>query len=244
MIGDRNATIDLNARRSVLQILMASVRLYWAYPLVFALLALAVVAPYDLLVLAATGKAPLATQSAKVSTALTLTLIDLILIGPLISALHVQAVRAAGDGERPRIFDVARLGLRALPVVAAAEIIAGLGVLGGLVLFVLPGIYLLIRWAVVAQAAAIERTDWMGALRRSGELMRGNYFRVIGFLFVVAFITFGLRGIGVAIAGTSSRPAQVAVGIVIDTIGRSFTALTTAVLYFDLVARSQNPGGL
>jgi hypothetical protein len=238
VITDRRPRLDLGARRSIVGIFAASLRLYAAYPILFAGVALAVVAPYELIVLAATGRAPLAAQNADVSTALTLTLVDLILIGPLISALLVNAVSIVGGGGRPRITDVVRLGVRVFPVVAAAEIIAGLGVLAGLILFVLPGVYLLIRWAVVAQAAAIERTDWMGALRRSGEVVRGNYLRVLGFLVVVGSIELGLRELDVALVGTRAHVAQVAVGIAIEAITRSLSALTTAMLYFDLLARS------
>jgi hypothetical protein len=239
VIADRPPPLDLRAPRSLAGIFAAALRLYWAFPVVFAGLALAIVAPYELIVVAVTGAAPLATQNATVSTALTLTLIDLVLIGPLISALQVHAVSTVGSGSRPQIVDVARRGLRVLPVVAAAEIIAGLGIFGGLILFVFPGIYLLLRWAVVAQAAAIERTDWLGALRRSGELVRGNYLRVFGFLIVVECVVFGLRAVGVALAGSHTHVLQVVLGIAIETLSRSFTALTTALLYFDLLARGQ-----
>jgi hypothetical protein len=239
VIADRPPQLDLRAPRSVAGIFAAALRLYWAFPVVFAGLALAVVAPYELIVLAVTGAAPLATQNATVSTALTLTLIDLVLIGPLISALHVHAVSTVGSGSRPQIVEVARRGLRVVPVVAAAEIIAGLGIFAGLILFIFPGLYLLIRWAVVAQTAAIEHTDWMGALRRSGELVRGNYARVLAFLVVVESVVFGLRALGVALAGSRTHALPVVLGIAVETLSRSLTALTTALLYFDLLARSQ-----
>jgi hypothetical protein len=45
---------------------------------------------------------------------------------------------------------------------------------------VIPGVILMIRCAVVAQAAAVERVDWLGALRRSGQLVSGNYLHVLG----------------------------------------------------------------
>jgi hypothetical protein len=46
-----------------------------------------------------------------------------------------------------------------LPVVVAAEIIAGTGTLAGFVILIIPGVILLIRWAVVAPAEAIESVD-------------------------------------------------------------------------------------
>ncbi|MBV9048296.1 MAG: hypothetical protein JOY58_08505 [Solirubrobacterales bacterium] len=243
MIDERPPVIDLGRPRSVLEMVTAALSLYVRYPLLFGLLALAVVAPYEVIVLAVTGTAPLGQQSVSAGTGFTLVLLELALIGPLVSALDVHAVAAIGRGERPGLVSVSRLGARSLPVVAAAQIIAGIGIGVGLIAFVIPGVILALRWAVVAQAAAVEGTDWLGALRRSGELARGQYLHVLGIVVLVSLANYGIAGAGAAIAGRSAHPAQVALGILVETITRSFTALTTAVLYFDLLSRNQRRGG-
>lgn len=217
----------------------ATVELYRRFPLLFALLAAAVVVPYSLLVLALTGRAPLGVSGARASTVLILDLLDVALVGPLISALHVHAVRMIGRGERPGLRAVALGGLAALPVVVAAQIVAGLGIAIGLLAFIVPGILLAIRWAVVAQVAAIERPDWIGALRRSAELTRGHAWHVFGLLIMINLIAFGLIAVASVAAGTSDHAPQVVVGIVVQVLTRSFTALATAVLYFDLLARAR-----
>jgi hypothetical protein len=204
--------------------------------LVFALLALCVVAPYELIVTAVTGKSPYGAQSS-VSSTVTLFLIDYVLVGPLISALHIHAVRTVGSGDAPRLGDVALRGLRVLPTVAAAQIIATIGIVAGFLAFIVPGVILLIRWAVVAQAAAIESENWVEALKRSAELTAGNYLHVIGLLISAGLIAAILTNIGIAIAGTHTTVASIALAIVVETIARSFVAITSAVLYFDLVAR-------
>jgi hypothetical protein len=238
---DRSNPIDLHARRSVGQIVQAALAVYGRYPVLFVLLAVAVVAPYDLLVLVVTGSAPLGKQSASVSTALTLSLLDFALIGPLVSALHIHAVIAIGEGRQPKLLGVAWRGLRVLPVVTAAQIIAGLGIGIGFFAFIVPGVLLLIRWAVVAQVAAIEHTDWLGALRRSGELTRENYLHVLGLIAVAAVVSLALRQGGEAITQTSAQAPQVLLGIALDTVARAFAALTTAILFFDLLARKREP---
>jgi hypothetical protein len=237
MFEDRPPAIDLHRPRSVIELVTAALSLYGRYPLLFSVLALAVVAPYELIVLALTGTAPLGQQSLSTGTAFTLFLIELALIGPFISALDVHAVAAIGDRQRPQLVDIARLGARSLPVVAAAQIVAGIGIGVGLIAFVIPGVILALRWAVVAQTAAIERTDWLGALRRSGELARGNYLHILGLIVLISLINYGIIAVGAAIAGSSSRAPGVVLGILVATITRSFAALTTAVLYFDLLAR-------
>jgi hypothetical protein len=238
---DRSNSIDLRSPRSVGQIVEAAVSVYGRYPLLFAVLALAVVAPYDLVVLAVTGSAPLGRQGATVSTALSLTLLDFALIGPLVSALDIHALVAIGEGRRPRLLNVAWRGLRVLPVVAAAQIVAGIGIGVGFFALLVPGVILLIRWAVVAQVAALEHTDWLGALRRSGELTRGNYLHVLGIIAVTAVVGLALREAGAAVVQTSTAAPQVLLGIVLDTAARTFAALSAAILFFDLVARQRQP---
>jgi hypothetical protein len=220
-------------------VLATAARLYWRYLWLFLLLALIVVAPYDLIVLAATGTAPLGQQSGSLSTAVTLLLLQFALVIPFVSALDVRAVAEIAAGRSPRPDRVTADGLRVLPVVVAAQIIADLGIGAGLLAFVLPGIILAVRWAVVAQVAAIERTDWMGALRRGLALTRGNFFHVLGVLVVPGVLTYLIVALGVSLTGTHSGPAQVVLGIALDTITRSFSALTTAVLYFELTERTR-----
>jgi hypothetical protein len=228
--------IDVHRPRSIAEIVGASFSLYARYPLLFLILALAVAAPYELIVLAAVGTAPIGGKNLNASTALILVVIDVALIAPLISALYAHAVVIIGAGERPNALSVARRVLPVLPVVAAAEIAAGFGIGLGLLAFLIPGIYLLVRWAVVAQVAALEHPDWMGALRRGADLTRGNFWHVFGVLILTTAVNLGLSEVAASVAG-GTKAADVVIGIAVATIVRSFTALTTAVLYFDLVAR-------
>jgi hypothetical protein len=234
--------IEVQRPRSIAEIIGAALGLYRRYPLLFLLLALAVTAPYELIVLAALGTAPIGAKHANASTALILVLVDVALVAPLISALYAHAVVMIGRNERPGPVTVARRVVRVLPVVAAAEIAAGFGIGIGLLAFVIPGVILLLRWAVVAQVAALEHPDWIGALRRGGELTRGNYLHVFGVLALTTAVNLGLSEAAAAVAGGTSA-STVIIGIAVATIVRSFTALTTAILYFDLLAR-QSRGGL
>jgi hypothetical protein len=239
VIEERPPSVDLTKPRSVLEVVSAALVLYGRYPLMFAALAFAVIAPYELLVLAITHAAPLGQQHTRPSTAFVLFLLNFALVGPLVSALHVNAVSLIGTNTRPRLLTVARQGVVVLPVVAAAQIVAGLGIGIGLIAFVLPGIILALRWAVVAQAAATERTDWLGALRRSHQLTTGHYLHVFGVLLITSVVDFGLASAGTAAAGTSNHVGPVVLGIAVVTIARSFTALATAMLFFDLLAREK-----
>jgi hypothetical protein len=234
--------IEVQRPRSIGEIIGAALTLYSRYPALFLVLAFAVTAPYELIVLAALGSSPIGGHNGNPATALILVLVDVALVAPLISALYAHAVVAIGQGEQPRLLTVAGRVARVLPVVAAAEIAAAFGIGLGLLAFLIPGVVLLIRWAVVAQAAALEHPDWIGALRRSGELTRGHYRHVFGVLILTTAVNLGLSAVAGAISGGRTRASDVIVDIVIGTIIRSFTALTTAILYFDLRAREADHG--
>jgi hypothetical protein len=231
--------IDLAIPRSVGAILGATARLYRTYPILFAVLALAVMAPFELGALAITGYGPLSRHESS-STSWLLLLLRTSLITPLIAALHMQAVATIGDGRRPRLLPLARGGLRVLPVVAAAEIAANIGIALGFLALIIPGILLSLRWAVVAQAAAIENEGWLDALRSSQRLTSTHYGHVFGLSFLTlvpaSLASLAARAIHL---GSTAGVAFVAVGIALDTVIASFVALTLALLYFDLRARPQ-----
>ena len=206
--------------------------------MLFAVLALSVVVPYELIVLAVAGSSAFGGSYVGATTAVALTLFDVLLLTALISALHNHAVLDIGRGQQPRLIDVAPRGLAVLWVVAAVEVVAGIGIMLGLLLLIVPGVLLVIRWAVVAQVAAVEHVDWLGALRSSGDLASRNYGYVLAFVLCLALIGFGLQRAAVALSSSSVHAPQIVLVIVVIAFSRSFEALTLALLYFDRTARA------
>jgi hypothetical protein len=239
-----SSAIDLGRERSALEILRTALAVYVRYPLLFAALAIAVIAPYELARLAVTGVGPLGSgTTAQEGPFLLFELIYYVLVGPLISALHVQAVIAIGEGKRPRIGPVALRGLSVLAVVCAAEIVAGVLIGLGFIALIVPGIILSLRWSVVAQTAAVDHEGWMPALRRSAKLSAGNYWHIFRVLVAIGLLTFVIAAMVGALVGSGhgTGVASVAAGIVLYTLIASFAALTLAILYFDLCARESGP---
>jgi hypothetical protein len=230
---------EIERQRSIAQIIGEALDIYQRVPLLFLTLALGVVAPYDLAALAATGEGPLAnTAHQNVGVTLLLLLLGTALVGPLISALHMHAVVIIGERATPRLGQVALRGLRVLPVVAAAAIISALGIAAGFLALIVPGVLLLLRWAVVAQVAAVEDVDWQSALGRSYGLTRGHYRHIAALIVITGLVAFGIEAGARAVPlGDTSGVASVALGIAARTLTASFSALTLALLYFDLRAR-------
>lgn len=234
--------IDPSRSRSVVEIVRCSLSIYRRHPALFLILALDVVAPFDLAVLAVSGRGPLG----RFASGSFIPLYDIVtfsLLGPIISALHVHAVTLLGEGRRPSLAEVGLRGIRALPDVAAAEIAANIGIYLGFLALVLPGFLLSLMWAVAAQTAAVERAGWLAALRRSRELARERWEHIFALQYLVvaifsAAVTLGARALPL---GGSSGALSVTVGIAVRTAVWSLAALTGALLYYDLRARCAEP---
>jgi hypothetical protein len=224
------------------QLLLAAFDLYRRYPLLFFLLAAGVIVPYELVVLATTGTGAFSRGDVAVGTSLLLALLQWVLVGPLISALHVHAVAEAGRGRDPRIRPVAIQGLKVLPVVASATVISGLGTFLGFLALIVPGIILFLRWVVVAQTAAIDHEGWLQALRRSRELSANHYWHISRLIvcLVVVFTAPFLLG-GAVFGHHDTSAASFLAGTTLHTFTASFGALAIALLFFDLLARRQAP---
>jgi hypothetical protein len=233
-----SSQVDLKRAKSVGEIIGDAMRCYGSYPALFASLTLAVVIPYAVIVGLVEQANLIGGTRHGALAALVLVLIDVLLVSPLISALHVHAVVELGAGRVPRIREVFARGLRVLPVVAAAQVVAGIATGLGFVALIVPGLFLLAVWAVVAQAAAIENTDWLGALRRSAELTRGSRWHALGVLLSVGLINGVIERVCGAAVGSGVSVGALVAGVVVQMITLSFAALTSAMLYYDLRARA------
>src|SRR5205085_6541713 len=83
----------------------------------------------------------------------------------------------------------AEVGLRSLVSLALASIVAGILIVIGFVFLVIPGVYLIVRWIFIPETVVLERKGAFAALSRSGELVRGSWWRVFGIGLVLFLLT-------------------------------------------------------
>ncbi len=223
--------IDLSSPRSVGQILDAAFRVYVRMPLLFIFLAGIIVIPYSVVNDLVTN-----VKHVSSSTIVVLLLANVAIVTPVIVALEMQVLIDLGAGRRPVLGDVLVRGLKVLPTVAAAEIVANLIAFAGLFFFIVPGLLAAIRLAVAASTAATEQVSWPDAIRRSFSLTRGNSWRVFGLILIEDALTYLVA----AITGAAS-PALVVIGIAGAIVAQSFCVLLIGLLYFDLRARETAP---
>ena len=154
----------------------------------------------------------------------------------LFTGFVVSLVADVRDGRRD--FTVGELlssATPAIPRLIGNGILLGIAVLIGLVLLIVPGLYLLTIWAVTAPAIVVERRGAIEAFGRSQELVRGQGWPVFGAI-VLAFlilVVFGIAAalIGAAIAGVGGA---IALTIVANVLAAPFAALVSSVLFFKL----------
>jgi hypothetical protein len=242
----RRRNLDLDRSRSIGEMLTAAAALYWRVPILFLAFAAIVVVPYELIVLAITGAGPIAQGHLGFVGSKGLLVADSFIVTPLISALHVQAVREIGNGGRPTFTATFRQSLPRLPVVAVAAGISGVAIGLGSLAFAIPGLILAAIWPVVAQAAALESGSPIDALRRSFALTRGHRWHAFWLIFFAGMIA-AVPGtlLFFALRHSATTAGTFIAGTAVQIVVRSFEALATGLLYFDLVARERiEPPGM
>lgn len=230
--------LDLEQPRTIPGIIFTTLGLYVRYAWLLLPLAAVAVIPYEVLVVLVAKTAELGeTTRGNGDKLLILLGLQLLIVQPLLASLQVHALAMVGAGERPGYRAVVARTLPVLLNVIAAEIIAGILVALGFFLFVIPGLFLYVRLAIVAQAAAIEGLQWPGALRRSMDLTLHNWWRIFVVLLIGGIVNATVQSVGSAIANPGVNAGAVIVGVICTLLTLSFSALLSAVLYFDLRAR-------
>jgi hypothetical protein len=229
--------LQVERPRGAVQLIGLTVDLYFRFPLLWLSLAGPVVVPYELIVLLATGNGPLAQGDEGFVTGQIVGLITIGLVGPLVSALHVRAVKEIRDGNVPHLATVAKGSLAALPTVSVAVVLSYFGAIAGLIALIVPGVLLYFRWAVVAQAAALEGNGWKAALRRSADLTKGNYPHVFAVLFLDLAIVFALGFLLRKAFDGRTTVGSFLLGTALEVVLWSFSALAVGLLFFELKAR-------
>ena len=152
--------------------------------------------------------------------------------GALIHAVSEQSLgRTIGVGRAYR-FVWRRLG-----AMIGAQILAALALfLMSITIIGIPfAIYFGIRWAFIMQAALLEGAGPTAALSRSSDLVKDNWWRVVGIMLVVGMVVGAIGSILGLTVGWIPYAGSVIAGILPTPI--AITAAT--LLYYDLRVRQQ-----
>jgi hypothetical protein len=153
----------------------------------------------------------------------------------LFTGMVVELVADIRDGRRDS--SVAQLLQAVTPVLGQLVLVAiaaGVGILIGFVLLIVPGLILATLWAVAAPVVVLERPGGLRALGRSRELVRGNGWNVFAVILLLVILVGLLSGaIGFAAESAGAGVGLIA-RVIIGVLTAPISALAAAVLYFDL----------
>ncbi len=109
-----------------------------------------------------------------------------------VQAALVETVNDVRDGRADRTIGETYSAVRHRLVAATiAGVLGAIGIGIGLVLLVVPGLYLLTIWSMLIPVVVIERRSAGESFTRSREIVRGNGWSVFG-LVIVTFLTAGV----------------------------------------------------
>jgi hypothetical protein len=162
----------------------------------------------------------------------------------LLQAALVKAVQDVRDGRADLSFgQTVSAATPYIGPVAIASILAGIAITIGLILIIVPGLFLITIWAVIVPVIVIERSGALASFGRSQQLVRGNGWHVFGTLvlvfvillvvdFVLGLIFLALplllrNGLSTVISGTLIAP---------------FIALVVTLIYYRLSGAPDGQG--
>jgi hypothetical protein len=236
--------LQLRQVRDVGALFRDALTVFGRHAWLFILLSAAVVVPAELIV-EGVGLEMLTSgydDSPTLAEAAVPTIVEFLVVTPIIAAICIYALHTIAEGQRPRAGRVFVAGFEAFTPLFTAVLLAALGIALGLLLLILPGVYLAVRWYFVPQAVVVEGTRGTAALARSSSLVDGFWWRTFG-LIVLANVAIAVPGFLLltpfsAIAESTDRAVWSMVGSAVTTsITTPFVALYSTLLYYDLLAR-------
>jgi hypothetical protein len=125
---------------------------------------------------------------------------------------------------------------------AVAGILAGLAIGVGLLLFIVPGLYLLTIWSVLIPVIVLEGRGVMEAFGRSRELVRGNGWNVFGVIVLSILILIGAAIVlSLLLFWLEGWFGAFVRSVISNTITAPFVALALTLLYYRLLELKEAP---
>jgi hypothetical protein len=119
---------------------------------------------------------------------------EFLLVVPICTAAVAYAVVAQLAGRATALGETLRAVLPRSSILVGTVILSALATFAGLIAFVIPGLVMAIWFQFVGQVVILEHGSYLGALRRCRELVRGLWWRTLGYV-VAINIASGVAGL-------------------------------------------------
>jgi hypothetical protein len=125
---------------------------------------------------------------------------------------------------RPRLLSIIGAGL-----------LAGLAIVLGLILLIVPGLFLLTIWSLIIPVIVLERRAAMESFGRSRELVRGNGWNVFGVIVLTILVLIAIAiVVGIATFWLPDGIQPFVQSVIQNTLAYPFMALAWTLMYFAL----------
>lgn len=168
-----------------------------------------------------------------------------IMAGFVLQATLVKAVEDVRDGRADlSLGETLQAARPTMGRVAGASILAAIGIAIGLVLLIVPGLFLLTIWCMIVPVIVLEGAGVGAAFERSRQLVRGYGWQVFGTL-VLVFVVLLVAGLvlGLILSPLADVVGNFLSGVVSGTLVAPFLALVLTLGYFRLTAAQRGPDG-
>ena len=151
-----------------------------------------------------------------------------------------RAVAAEVAGQDPGVEQSYRFGFHRLGSVLLVSVLVGLATIGGLILFIIPGIYIGFRLCVSIEALVVEGRRGTEAMGRSWGLVGGHWWHVFGTVVVGGLLTGIVNAVITSPFGATGWFVQAVAAAVATVVTLPYSALVGVLLYLDLRARKES----
>ncbi|CAN5548188.1 hypothetical protein BH20ACT18_BH20ACT18_01430 [soil metagenome] len=190
---------------------------------------------------------PVAIVSALLQSINPLLVLLVIPVGIVAQAVYLGTVielvnRVHSGAAVPGVGELFQTALPHVGRLVVTGFVAGLGIVVGLVLLIVPGLYLATIWAVFAPVVVLERAGVTGSLGRSHQLVKGDGWQVFFIVFVIGLVTQIFAAI-IGVALGSSFVGNSLASLLPSLLLGPVSALAAVVIYFEL-RRLKEGGGV
>ena len=156
----------------------------------------------------------------------------------VLQATLVKAVDDVRDGTADMSMgDTVQAARPFIGSVAGASILAGFGIVFGLVLLLVPGLILLTIWCLIVPVIVLERTGAMASFGRSRALVKGYGWPVFGTLVLVFLLLLVIGAIISGVLAALPNAAQSFLsGLISGSLVSPYVSVVVTLGYFRLLA--------
>jgi hypothetical protein len=161
----------------------------------------------------------------------------------LVQAALLEVVRDVRDGRADRgLGETYSAVWPRVPALIAAGVIAAVAIGIGLLLLIVPGLYLLTIWSMIAAVIVLEGRSAGESFSRSHDIVRGNGWNVFGLIVVVFIIVVVAAGLIRLVFAWLPDFLDAWIGaLVAHSLTIPFAAAVLATAYFQLTAKPPAP---